>query len=396
MTYGRVAVSEDPLDATTPGRVPLAFTQFVVKTHTRCNLACDYCYVYEMADQSWRNKPSLISRDVVRQTARKIGEHSTKHGLSSVQIVLHGGEPLLAGADHLTFMATEFRTQAPPATKVEICLQTNGTLLAPPLIDVLAEHGIGISVSVDGAAPDHDRHRRYRDGRGSFRAVAAGLELLRTSPLYRGLLCTVNVQHDPLRTYETLISFGPPRIDLLLPHGNWSQPPPGRRSDRTTPYADWLCTVFDRWYDSPEPETEIRIFAEIIHLLLGGRSGVETIGLTPSTLIVIETDGSIEQVDALKSAYDGAATTGFHVMDHDFDEVARHPDILARQGGASALARSCQECRLLRVCGGGYYPHRYLEGNGFANPSVYCADLQALIDHIRGRLAADLSGLRGD
>lgn len=32
----------------------MAFMEFVVKIHSRCNPACDYCYVYDMADQSWR------------------------------------------------------------------------------------------------------------------------------------------------------------------------------------------------------------------------------------------------------------------------------------------------------------------------------------------------------
>ncbi|WP_439145192.1 hypothetical protein [Streptantibioticus silvisoli] len=54
----------------------------------------------------------------------------------------------------------------------------------------------------------------------------------------------------------------------------------------------------------------------------------------------------------------------------------------------------CRGCRLRDVCGGGHHAHRYRDdGSGFANPSVYCADLQALIDHIRRRLAADVARL---
>jgi hypothetical protein len=32
---------------------PVPFREFVVKVHSRCDLACDYCDVYEMAGQSW-------------------------------------------------------------------------------------------------------------------------------------------------------------------------------------------------------------------------------------------------------------------------------------------------------------------------------------------------------
>ena len=33
---------------------PVSLSQFVLKVNSRCNLACDHCYVYEAADQSWR------------------------------------------------------------------------------------------------------------------------------------------------------------------------------------------------------------------------------------------------------------------------------------------------------------------------------------------------------
>ncbi|HEX2745877.1 MAG TPA: radical SAM protein, partial [Streptosporangiaceae bacterium] len=43
------------------GWQPTPFRQFVIKMHSRCNLACDYCYMYTMADQSWRSLPAKMS-----------------------------------------------------------------------------------------------------------------------------------------------------------------------------------------------------------------------------------------------------------------------------------------------------------------------------------------------
>ena len=36
-------------------------TSFLVKVASRCNLDCDYCYVYHHADQSWRAMPEVLS-----------------------------------------------------------------------------------------------------------------------------------------------------------------------------------------------------------------------------------------------------------------------------------------------------------------------------------------------
>jgi uncharacterized protein len=45
------------------GWAPVPFQEFIVKIHSRCDLACDYCYMYEMADQSWRASTPATLRD---------------------------------------------------------------------------------------------------------------------------------------------------------------------------------------------------------------------------------------------------------------------------------------------------------------------------------------------
>ena len=48
--------------------------------------------------------------------------------------------------------------------------------------------------------------------------------------------------------------------------------------------------------------------------MLGQPGAVEGLGLLPSTLVVVDTDGSIKQLDSLSSTYPGAADTGLDVM----------------------------------------------------------------------------------
>jgi uncharacterized protein len=372
---------------------PVPFREFIVKIHSRCDLACDYCYMYEMADQSWREQPRRMSREVAEHTALRIGEHARAHRLTSVALVLHGGEPLLAGRDLISYLVSAVRDAAGPAVTVDASVQTNAVGLDDSYLRLFDQLGIRVGVSLDGAAEDHDRHRRFASGRGSHAAVAAGLRRL-ADPSYRhlfsGLLCTIDLRNDPIGTYEALGAFQPPRIDFLLPHGTWSVPPPGRIPGAAeTPYADWLTAIFDRWY--PTPRTRIRLFEEIMHVLLGGTSASEMVGLEPSRLIVIETDGAIEQGDALKIAYHGAPETGLHVARDRLDAALLLPAIVARQLGERALSADCRVCGIRQVCGGGLYAHRYRAGSGFANPSVYCPDLMRLIGHIRDTMQADIS-----
>jgi uncharacterized protein len=259
----------------------------------------------------------------------------------------------------------------------------------PENLDVLNKHEIGVGVSIDGNRQTNDEHRKYRNGRGSFNNVVRGADRLRaTHPLlFRAILCTVSLDADPIETYEAILEFSPPSIDLLLPHGNWDNPPPGREADSAaTPYADWMLAIHDR----QQRDRAARVSRTAAHIppirflsAIQGGALVETIGLAKTTLIVVETDGSIEQVDTLKSAYQGAAETGLNVREHSFDQAMEHPGVQARRTGATALSATCQQCPILSDCGGGYYPHRYGQGS-FQNPSVFCKDLLKIVRTVRG------------
>jgi len=371
---------------------PVPFREFIVKIHSRCDLSCDYCYMYEMADQSWRDRPRRMSGEIAELTAMRIGEHARAHGASRVTLILHGGEPLLAGPDLISYLVTATRKAAGPGVRVDAKVQTNGVGLDDSFLELFDELDVHVGVSLDGAPGAHDRHRRFASGRGSHAAVAAGLARLTQESfrrLFNGLLCVIDLRNDPIATYEALAGFEPPRIDFLFPHGTWAAPPPGRLPGvADTPYADWLIAVFDHWY--ARPQTEVRLFGEIMHLVLGGEAATEVVGLSPTRMVVIETDGAIEQADTLKAVYHGASHTGLHVSRDTLDAALLLPGVAARQLGERALSADCRICDIQRVCGGGLYAHRYRPGTGFANPSVYCPDLIRLIRHITDTVLADL------
>jgi uncharacterized protein len=378
-----------------PTRLTLhPFRQILLKIASRCNLACDYCYVYEHQDQSWRHRPRLMRDEILEVVTERIIEHAAAHQLRTVQVVFHGGEPLLAGPEYLDRAARLLRRVEVTGTRVELSVQTNGVLLTDDFLSVFHEWGIHVGVSLDGPASIHNLHRRRPNGRGSHLEVSRALKLL-TAPehrtLFKGLLGVIDLSADPVAYYQAMIENCPPAIDLLLPHGTWSFPPPGLDPDGAeTPYASWLIEVFERWYGAPRRETGIRFFESIIMLLLGGETGSESVGISPIDLITVETDGAIEQVDSLKVAEDGAAATGLHVLTHSFDEALYHPGILARQQGKGLLSVECLRCPIVDICGGGLYTHRHRVGSGFGHPSVYCKDLYRLITHMCDRIKVDL------
>ena len=328
-----------------------------------------------------------MSEEVIAQASQRIAEHVSGHDLRNVQIVLHGGEPLLVGLTRMREIITQIYSTLADKCRLDLRIHTNGIRLNEKFCELFAEYGVKVGISLDGDKAANDRHRRYASGRSSYDHVIRAIELLQTERfhhLFAGLLCTIDVANDPIAVYGTLRSLRPPRVDFLLPHATWDQPPV-RTERAASEYADWLIAIYDRWLADGRP-FGIRTFESVLSTLAGGEPLTEALGLAPSDLAVIETDGSYEQVDSLKRAFSGAPETGFDVFTDTLDTLARHPGIVARQQGLKGLSETCQTCPVVTSCGGGLYTHRYRSGTGFANPSVYCEDLLKLIGHIESRL----------
>ena len=370
------------------GWAPSPLNEFIFKVETRCNLSCDYCYVYNLGDESWKNAPKFMDVEIARAAGSRIREHALHHDLSRVGVSLHGGEPLMRGWRPITEFVTVMREVLAPI-EVEFSMQTNATLVTRSIAEELLRLGIRVGVSIDGDELAN-RHRVDLRGRSSFAKTLKGIETLgEYEGLIQGALAVVNLESDPLAVYRAIEGLGFSSVDFLLPHGTWDARPPKKTAERSihalAPYADWLIKIYEHWAND-DGRMQVRIFDDIVHLLLGGQFSYESLGLAPAQLAVIEADGSIELVDHIGIAYSGAEVTGASVLNNSLDEVLQHPGVMSRQIGAAALVDECQACPMLKICGGGLITHRWDSERGFRNTTVYCADMYALISHIRDDL----------
>jgi len=154
-----------------------------------------------------------ISDEVISRTAQRIAEHAASHELSMVQVVLHGGEPLLAGHLRLRRVITELQSALRGVCRLDLRIHTNGVLLDEKFCEFFAEQGVKVGISIDGDRAANDRHRRYADGRSSYEQVVRAIGLLRSGrfrDLYAGLLCTIDIANDPVAVYEALMDLYPP------------------------------------------------------------------------------------------------------------------------------------------------------------------------------------------
>ena len=206
--------------------------------------------------------------------------------------------------------------------------------------------------------------------------------------LFTGVLAVVDLQFDPGEVYAVLKSTSAPSIDFLYRDGNHDVLPVGKASFVSTEYGDWMGRLLDVCLADLKP-TPIRVLDDMLKLLLGGKGRKEGIGLDAYGILVIDTDGSVNKNDTLKSAGAGADQfdSGWSVLTHDLSDVVASPEFAAYHCAQRPAAPACLACPDLKVCGGGMPAHRWSAKNGFSNSSVYCADQLRLIDLMRGHLA---------
>jgi uncharacterized protein len=365
----------------------VAIDTVLVKLASRCNLDCDYCYVYRMGDEAWRLQPKLMSEPTLAALGRSLAKlvEAQRQPLS---VVFHGGEPLLVGAFRFEKICSLLRQHLPPPVGLHI--QTNGLLLSETVIDVCARHDVGISISIDGPAKIHDRHRPDLRGRKSHAAVLAAIERVLAHPqgrmLLSGLLSVIDLKSDPAEVYAFFKLTGTPSVDFLYRDGNHDTLPVGKASLASTEYGDWMVRLLDAYLADPAP-IRIRLLDDMLRILLGGRSAKEGVGQDDYGILVVETDGTIAKNDTLKSANGTDKFAQRWTVDDDLRALAASTVFLEYHRAQRPSASDCLSCPDLQVCGGGMPTHRWSAARGLNNPSVFCADQRRLIDHMRRQIA---------
>lgn len=360
----------------------------LLKVASRCNIDCDYCYMYQLGDRGWSRVPKLMSAETVAATAKALGDLLEDQG-KAFAVVLHGGEPLLLGERRLESAFQALRAALP--AECPISIQTNGVLITDRILDLCAAAGVNLSVSLDGPRHVHDLHRLGHGGESTFDATMAGVARLLAHPettlLFSGLLSVIDPRNDPAEVYAFLKGTGAPSLDFLYRDGNHSRLPAGKASFASTEYGRWLARLADLYFADPAP-VPIRILDDVTKLILGGSGSKEGIGIEEYGIVIVDTDGAIAKNDTLKSSYDGADRfdAGWAIGRDRLSVIAQSAEFRAYYRLQEPTSAACRDCPVLGVCGGGMPLTRWRDDNRYDNPSVYCSDHQLVIGHIAGRV----------
>jgi hypothetical protein len=80
-----------------------------------------------MADQWWRSCPEVMGSEVIDHVALRIADHARPHPLPSVDVILHGGGPLLAGVGLIGYLADRVGAAVGDVTEFRLDIRADAT-----------------------------------------------------------------------------------------------------------------------------------------------------------------------------------------------------------------------------------------------------------------------------
>lgn len=357
----------------------------ILKIAQRCNINCDYCYVYNRGDSSWSARPVFVKDEVIEAFCAAVARHCKAFELPQFHIELHGGEPLLLGKRRFDALCQKLATEC--GVEVRFHLQTNGLLLDEEWIALFDRYHISFGVSLDGPPELHDLHRVDHFGRGTGGNLIVRLhELSASSEFHRwfgGALCVISAPvPDGRLLVDWFVENGIRDFDFLMPDGNWANLPP--QWPGVAPFSEFWLSVYERWKELGAQAPKIRTIETMLRGVAGAKSSMDAHGGDIRSMIIVESDGSIGVSDV------GRICDPLNQDRHNIlrDEIRFHQE---REDLAEIqeLPTTCRQCPHLGACGGGYLPHRF-DGVGFGRESLYCEAWTALISQMKADIQAEL------
>jgi len=209
-----------------------------------------------------------------------------------------GGEPLLAGVDFFRKVIALQKKYGNQGQIVSNSVQTNVTMLDSEWIKLFKEYNFLVGVSLDGPPEVHNYYRGYTSGKGSFKKVMEGINLLRKGGVEFNILSAIGrgTAKNAKKIYDFFLSQGFFYLQFI--------PVVDRRHSKIaefsiTPaqYGDFLGELFDAWWNDGNPLASIRLFDNILEILLGGKSSSCMFKAQCGEYIVIEFNGDAYPCD---------------------------------------------------------------------------------------------------
>ena len=360
----------------------------------RCNLDCSYCFYLEKEKLYPGASAPVMSRQLLESHVRQTIAASPG---PEVGFAWQGGEPTLLGVDFFR-RAVELQGRYAEGKQITNAIQTNGVLLNDEWGQFLSEYRFLVGLSVDGPAHLHDAYRPDKGGKGSFRRVMAGLEILQRHRVEFNTLTVVhrdNADHAR-EIYDFLVDCGSRFFQFIpLVERFSSQPVPSGlersvgegpgtvhpRSILPEQWGQFLCSIFDHWVRHDVGTVFVQLFEVALQSYLGIPQSLCLFRETCGQAVALEHTGDLYSCDH----YVFPENRLGNILEQPLESLLTSPQqVEFGQAKKNRLPAYCQRCEVRRACNGECPKNRFtLTPDGEPGLNYLCQGYKRFFLHVQ-------------
>lgn len=152
----------------------MSVTYFLFPTN-ECNLRCSYCYATKQPYVMSKETRDATLHFIFEMEKARFKDKSGKPVKRDISIQFFGGEPTTQWETIKDFVLRGTDIIAKSEDTVRWGMTTNCTLLNRERLRWLRHNNFNLLLSIDGPAAIHDRHRKTKNGKGSFHMIPMNL-----------------------------------------------------------------------------------------------------------------------------------------------------------------------------------------------------------------------------
>lgn len=263
-----------------------------------CNMKCGYCFYADVSDKREIKSCGLIS-DETRSAILHQVEFETDSG-DCVQFTFQGGEPTLVGLPFFESFVNEVKKWE-KNINVSYALQTNGILIDEEWCKFLKENQFLVGVSFDILPECHDVARKDQEGNGTYKRVLNAIDLFNKYEIEYNVLCTLTngIARHPQKVWKKMWQLGIKYVQFTPCLGELDDKEASAYALTPKRFATFYNQIFGLWYDAYKNGKfiSIKLFDDIMNLLLLGIPTLCGINGTCQAQMVVEADGTVYPCD---------------------------------------------------------------------------------------------------
>lgn len=353
-----------------------------------CNLDCEYCFYLDKTDYYPETKQFDMGNTTLEAHVKNYIE-SQPVGCREVTFGWQGGEPTLRGLDFFRQAVALQQKYARPGMEIINTLQTNGVLINDNWAAFLKQQKFLVGISIDGDEELHDHYRKTRSGKGSYRQVVQGLQMLQKHQVDTNVLTVIqnhNGDHGK-RVYRHLKQLGVKFIQFIP----IVEPEKGKgvseRSVSPAQFGQFMVDVFEEWRKGDIGKVYVSHFDNALGMHLGMPSSICVHAPQCGENLVIEHNGDVYSCDHF--VYPEFKVGNINQRDYpDLIETPVQQQFSTRKPIGSQT--HCLQCDQRSLCHGAC-PAQRIDENGELSISAkhyLCEGYYQLFSHLRPYLEA--------